>query len=117
MPLTLNELGIRAKLIRKEVLKINQNELAEKLDLSQNIISRMEIGDGVTIEIILKYLDYLYSLNFDAYKLFYLHFDIANFQKSNYDLEKDKIVYLLNENNKEQTRFHQEISLRLQSLE
>ena len=116
MALDLKELGLRAKLIRKEVLKINQIELAAKLDLTQNIISRLEIGEGVTIEIILKYLNYLYSQNLDAYKLFYLHFDVAGFEKSNYDLGKDKIAALLEENSKEQKEFFKEISLRLEAL-
>lgn len=116
MALDLKELGLRAKLIRKEVLQINQIELATKLDLTQNIISRLEIGEGVTIEIVLKYLNYLYSQNLDAYKLFFLHFDITNFQKSNYDFTKEKITALIKENAEEQNEFFKEISLRLSGL-
>jgi transcriptional regulator with XRE-family HTH domain len=49
---TLNELGNRLKKIRK-LAKLSQKEVAEKLGQNQNTISRLENGNGGSIDILL----------------------------------------------------------------
>lgn len=52
--MTPQELGKVLAIIRDEILKISQEELAAKLDVSQSVVSRMERGLGT--------LEYLCSL-------------------------------------------------------
>lgn len=71
----LKDVGSIIKMIRSEILKINQVQLAEQVDSSQILISRLERGHGASILLLLKVIDYFRSVGINAHNIFYEPFD------------------------------------------
>lgn len=61
MEITPKEFGNRLKLLRVKA-NLSQEEVANRLNTSQNIISRMEMGVGGTLKMTLELLNYFRSM-------------------------------------------------------
>ena len=64
------EFGKRVQMIRENVLKMNQSELAEKINITQVLLSRLERGIGGNINVVFDLVNYLYSKNIAAKEVF-----------------------------------------------
>lgn len=73
--MTISELGKIFKIIREDFLKLTQTELGEKLKLNQSIISRLERGDGGTIETLFVFMDYMEENKLNSHAIFIEPFD------------------------------------------
>lgn len=71
----LKDVGSIIKMIRSEILKLNQVQLAEQVDSSQILISRLERGHGASVLLLLKVIDYFRSVGINAHNIFYEPFD------------------------------------------
>jgi predicted transcriptional regulator len=76
------EFGKRVLMVREEVLEMNQTELAEQLQVTQNLISRLETGVGGNINIIFEFLNFLKRRKLAAHMIFRDPFDIKLLSKS-----------------------------------
>lgn len=70
------EFGKRVQAIREQVLKMNQSELAEKINTSQVLLSRLENGIGGSINVVFDLVNYLNSKNIAAKEIFSTRFSI-----------------------------------------
>lgn len=59
--LDLTEFGKRVQAVREIILNMNQSELAEKINISQVLLSRLERGIGGNINVVFDLVNYLYS--------------------------------------------------------
>ena len=64
--LDMSEFGKRVQAVRENILKMNQSELAEKINTSQVLLSRLENGIGGSINVVFDLVNYLYSRNIAA---------------------------------------------------
>ena len=60
------EFGKRVQAVRGNILEMNQSELAEKINTSQVVLSRIERGIGGNINVVFDLVNYLYSRNIAA---------------------------------------------------
>ncbi|MEO6836797.1 MAG: helix-turn-helix transcriptional regulator [Ginsengibacter sp.] len=74
--LNMVEFGRRVQMIRENVLKMNQSELAEKINTTQVLLSRLENGIGGNINVVFDLVNYLYSKNIAAKEVFSKQFSI-----------------------------------------
>lgn len=82
--LNMIEFGKRVQAIREQVLKMSQSELAEKINTSQVLLSRLENGIGGSINVVFDLVNYLNSKNIAAKEIFSKQFSIDLVtQKSN----------------------------------
>ena len=79
------EFGKRVQMIRETVLKMNQSELAEKINITQVLLSRLERGIGGNINVVFDLVNYLYSKNIAAKEVFSEHFSIDVVNKNSND--------------------------------
>ena len=70
------EFGKRVQMVREHVLDMNQSELAEKINTSQVLLSRIERGIGGNINVVFDLINYLYSRNIAAKEIFGEHFSL-----------------------------------------
>jgi len=70
------ELGKRIKLVRNEILQMNQQELAARLQSHQGVISRLEKGLGGSIELLLQVVDYFNKRGLNGHLIFAKNFSI-----------------------------------------
>ena len=70
------EFGKRVQMVREQVLDMNQSELAEKINTSQVLLSRLERGIGGSIVVVFDLINYLYSRNIAAKEIFGEHFSV-----------------------------------------
>lgn len=68
--MTLKALGKNIKTVRTEILNITQEELAEAVNSSQIIVSRLERGQGASIYLLLKVIEYFKSRGLNAASIF-----------------------------------------------
>ena len=64
------EFGKRVQAVRENVLQMNQSELAEKINTSQVLLSRIERGIGGNINVVFDLVNYLYSRKIAAKEIF-----------------------------------------------
>ena len=64
------EFGKRVQAVREKILDMNQSELAEKINTSQVLLSRIERGIGGNINVVFDLINYLYSRNIAAKEIF-----------------------------------------------
>ncbi len=82
--LNMKEFGKRVQAIREQVLEMSQSELAEKINTSQVLLSRLENGIGGSINVVFDLVNYLNSKNIAAKEIFSKQFSIDLVtQKSN----------------------------------
>ena len=79
------EFGRRVQMIRENVLKMNQSELAEKINTTQVLLSRLERGIGGNINVVFDLVNYLYSKNIAAKEVFSEHFSLDLVTKNSND--------------------------------
>ena len=79
------EFGLRVQMIRENVLKMNQSELAEKINTTQVLLSRLERGIGGNINVVFDLVNYLYSKNIAAKEVFSEHFSLDLVTKNSND--------------------------------
>ena len=70
------EFGRRVQMIRENILKMNQSELAVKISTTQVLLSRLERGIGGSINVVFDLMNYLYSKNIVAKEVFSEHFSL-----------------------------------------
>ena len=70
------EFGKRVQAVRENILKMNQSELAEKINISQVLLSRLERGIGGNINVVFDLVNYLYSRNIAAKEIFGKRFSL-----------------------------------------
>lgn len=73
--LNMQEFGKRVQAIREQVLNMSQSELAEKINTSQVLLSRIENGIG-SINVLFDLVNYLNSKNIAAKEIFSKQFSI-----------------------------------------
>ena len=64
------EFGKRVQAVRENILEMSQSELAEKINTSQVLLSRIERGIGGNINVVFDLVNYLYSKNIAAKEIF-----------------------------------------------
>jgi transcriptional regulator with XRE-family HTH domain len=64
------EFGKRVQAVRENILEMNQSELAEKINTSQVLLSRIERGIGGNINVVFDLVNYLYSRKIAAKEIF-----------------------------------------------
>ena len=74
--LNMKEFGKRVQVIREQVLDMSQSELAEKINTSQVLLSRIENGIGGSINVLFDLVNYLNSKNIAAKEIFSKRFSI-----------------------------------------
>jgi transcriptional regulator with XRE-family HTH domain len=74
--LNMIEFGKRVQAVREQVLKMSQSELAEKINTSQVLLSRIENGIGGSINVVFDLVNYLNSKNIAAKEIFSTRFSI-----------------------------------------
>lgn len=74
--LNMQEFGNRVQLIREDVLLMTQAQLAEKLGITQVLLSRLERGIGGNINTVFDIVNYLYSQDIAGMYIFSDHFSI-----------------------------------------
>ena len=79
------EFGRRVQTIRENVLKMNQSELAEKINITQVLLSRLERGIGGNINVVFDLVNYLYSKNIAAKEVFSQRFSLDLVNKNSND--------------------------------
>jgi len=70
------EFGKRVQEVRENILQMNQSELAEKINTSQVLLSRLENGIGGNINVVFDLVNYLYSRNIAAKEIFAERFSL-----------------------------------------
>ena len=70
------EFGKRVQAVRENILQMNQSELAEKINTSQVLLSRLENGIGGNINVVFDLVNYLYSRNIAAKEIFAERFSL-----------------------------------------
>ena len=93
------EFGKRVQMVRERVLDMNQSELAEKINTSQVLLSRIERGIGGNINVVFDLINYLYSRNIAAKEIFGEHFslDLVSQNSNNSDAIHSQIEALVKE--------------------
>lgn len=112
--ITLEELGNRIKLIRHNLLKFSQAELAEILETQQVLISRLEKGKG-SVTLFLDFLNYLNSKGYRGYLLFASSFSLQQINAS-IPISVEQIVQLLKLHLEDSEKSIQEVLSRLDLL-
>jgi len=74
--LNMVEFGKRVQAVRENILQMNQSELAEKINTSQVLLSRLENGIGGNINVVFDLVNYLYSRNIAAKEIFAERFSL-----------------------------------------
>ena len=72
----MKEFGKRVQTIREQVLEMSQSELAEKINTSQVLLSRIENGIGGSINVVFDLVNYLNSKDIAAKEIFSKRFSI-----------------------------------------
>jgi hypothetical protein len=81
----MTEFGRRIHLVREHLLQMTQTELAGHLNISQAVYSRAEIGVGCSVQFVFAVMNFLYSRNLKAHRLFREPFDV-NYLREDYQL-------------------------------
>lgn len=98
MNIDISLVGNRIKLIREQILKITQTELAIMINSKQNLISRLEAGKGSNVTTVLDIVKVLQKMSYPAEMIFSSDFEIRNFIKLEVKEEKKKrIIKILGE--------------------
>jgi hypothetical protein len=92
----LKEFGRRMQLVREELLRMSQTEIAWNLHMSQTMYSRLESGLAGNIHTIFRVVNYLNHRNLNAHLLFSESFDLKMLVKTeSADVSGERIIGLL----------------------
>ena len=93
------EFGKRVQAVREKILDMNQSELAEKINTSQVLLSRIERGIGGNINVVFDLINYLYSRNIAAKEIFGERFslDLVSQNSNNTNVVNIQIEALVKE--------------------
>lgn len=78
----LKEFGRRLQMVREEMLRMSQTEIAWHLNMSQTMYSRLESGMAGNIHTIFKVITYLKHRNLQGHLMFQDEFDVRALVKS-----------------------------------
>lgn len=70
------EFGRRVQQVREELLGLRQVDMAEEMQISQAIYSRVERGNGAHIKFVFAFMNLLQNRNLQAHLLFREPFDL-----------------------------------------
>lgn len=82
-PMTKPQLVERLRLIRKDVLKLSQTELAEQIGTKQVLISRMELKGKGTIDLLIDLLNFYEKKGIKSYIVLLPNFSIEMLTNDN----------------------------------
>ncbi len=93
------EFGKRVQAVREKILDMNQSELAEKINTSQVLLSRIERGIGGNINVVFDLINYLYSRDIAAKEIFGEQFslDLVSQNSNNSNVVNAQIEALVKE--------------------
>lgn len=93
------EFGKRVQMVREHVLEMNQSQLAEKINSTQVLLSRIERGIGGSINVVFDLINYLYSRDIAAKEIFGEQFslDLVSQNSNNSNVVNTQIEALVKE--------------------
>ena len=93
------EFGKRVQAVREQILYMNQSELAEKINSTQVLLSRIERGIGGSINVVFDLINYLYSRDIAAKEIFGEQFslDLVSQNSNNTNVVNTQIESLVKE--------------------
>ena len=93
------EFGKRVQMVREHVLEMNQSQLAEKINTTQVLLSRIERGIGGSINVVFDLINYLYSRDIAAKEIFGEQFslDLVSRNSNNSNVVNTQIEALVQE--------------------
>ena len=77
----LKEFGKRLQLVREQILRMNQTEIAWNLRMSQTMYSRLESGLAGNIHTVFRVVNFLRHKELQAHMMFVEDFDLSKLEK------------------------------------
>jgi transcriptional regulator with XRE-family HTH domain len=93
--MTKQELVERTRLIRKDVLKLTQSELAEEIGSSQALVSRMELDGKGTVDLLIDLFNFYEKKGIAAYMVWHPNFSVNMLIEDGENSNKSEINKLL----------------------
>jgi hypothetical protein len=77
----LKEFGRRLQMVREQILRMNQTEIAWNLRMSQTMYSRLESGLAGNIHTVFRVVNFLRHRELEAHMMFVPEFDLRKLEK------------------------------------
>jgi len=113
--MTRKEIGEIIKRVREEKMGYTQQEMANALEANQVTISRIEKGNGLSFDILFKFMDLLREKKFNSSALFFETFDMS-LLGNDYSTNIDQIIHIIDEMKQSNDRDYAKIEVLLKNL-